>query len=173
MPTDNLPCRGVPQLLQGGLIRFGPYGLNPEGVRHRARARPRETMHWKTFLKAHWGAIAAADFFSVEVLTLSGLVRYWLLCPTARGKSAPAFPREPRAPRADLRSRAAGADTAYACSRARGLGLSLPHEINRQSLGSIIERGRGPRSPPERRSKTHWPTPSECKARREPTPPRA
>jgi hypothetical protein len=26
-------------------------------------------MPWKTFLKAHWGAIAAADFFSVEVLT--------------------------------------------------------------------------------------------------------
>ena len=24
---------------------------------------------WKTFLKTHWGAIAAADFFSVEVMT--------------------------------------------------------------------------------------------------------
>ena len=31
---------------------------------------------WKTFLKAHWDAIAAADFFTVEVLTLGGLVRY-------------------------------------------------------------------------------------------------
>jgi putative transposase len=31
---------------------------------------------WATFLKAHWGAIAAADFFTVEVLTWSGLVRY-------------------------------------------------------------------------------------------------
>ncbi len=31
---------------------------------------------WKTFLKAQWGAIAAADFFSVEVLTWTGLVRY-------------------------------------------------------------------------------------------------
>jgi putative transposase len=29
-----------------------------------------KTLPWKTFLKAHWGAIAAADFFSVEVLTL-------------------------------------------------------------------------------------------------------
>jgi hypothetical protein len=27
------------------------------------------------FLRAHWCAIAATDFFSVEVLTLSGLVR--------------------------------------------------------------------------------------------------
>ena len=28
------------------------------------------------FLKAHWGAIAAADFFTVEVWTAVGLVRY-------------------------------------------------------------------------------------------------
>ncbi len=34
---------------------------------------------WETFLKAHWGAIAATDFFSVEVLTWSGLVRYFVL----------------------------------------------------------------------------------------------
>jgi transposase InsO family protein len=43
-------------------------------------------MTWKTFLKfhwgqiaAHWGQIAAADFFTVEVLTLVGLVRYHVL----------------------------------------------------------------------------------------------
>ena len=36
-------------------------------------------MSWKTFLKAHWGAIAATDFFSVEVITGSGLVRYFVL----------------------------------------------------------------------------------------------
>jgi transposase InsO family protein len=34
---------------------------------------------WSTFLRAHWGAIAATDFFSVEVLTLSGLVRHFVL----------------------------------------------------------------------------------------------
>jgi transposase InsO family protein len=33
---------------------------------------------WKTFLAAHWDAIAAADFFTVEVLTVSGLVRYFV-----------------------------------------------------------------------------------------------
>jgi hypothetical protein len=33
-------------------------------------------MPWSTFLRAHWRAIAAADFFSVEVLTVGGLVRY-------------------------------------------------------------------------------------------------
>jgi hypothetical protein len=31
---------------------------------------------WKTFLTAHWEGLAAADFFTVEVLTLRGLVRY-------------------------------------------------------------------------------------------------
>jgi transposase InsO family protein len=35
-----------------------------------------KTMPWKTFLKAHRGVIAATDFFTVEVLTLGGLVRY-------------------------------------------------------------------------------------------------
>ena len=31
---------------------------------------------WKTFLAAHWDGLAAADFFSVEVLTVRGLVRF-------------------------------------------------------------------------------------------------
>ena len=33
----------------------------------------------KTFLAAHWDGLAAADFFTVEVLTMSGLVRYTVL----------------------------------------------------------------------------------------------
>jgi putative transposase len=36
--------------------------------------RPGRTMSWSTFLAAHWEAIAAADFFIVEVLTSRGLV---------------------------------------------------------------------------------------------------
>jgi putative transposase len=36
-------------------------------------------MSWETFLKSHWGAITATDFFSVEVLTRVGLVRYFVL----------------------------------------------------------------------------------------------
>ena len=34
---------------------------------------------WKTYLKAHWGAIAVMDFFAVEVVTRAGLVRYLVL----------------------------------------------------------------------------------------------
>ena len=34
---------------------------------------------WRTFLRAHWDAMAAADFFTVEVLTPVGLVRTYVL----------------------------------------------------------------------------------------------
>jgi transposase len=39
----------------------------------------KQPMSWETFLKAHWRAIAATDFFSIEVLTRTGLVRYFVL----------------------------------------------------------------------------------------------
>jgi hypothetical protein len=39
----------------------------------------RKHLPWATFLKAHWGAIAAMDFFKVEVLSLRGPVRYAVL----------------------------------------------------------------------------------------------
>ena len=48
------------------------HGIEPAPARGKA-------MPWKTFLKAHFGVIAATDFFSVEVLTLTGLVRYVVL----------------------------------------------------------------------------------------------
>ena len=34
---------------------------------------------WREFLKAHWDVLAAADFFSVEVWTATGLTRYIVL----------------------------------------------------------------------------------------------
>jgi putative transposase len=34
---------------------------------------------WRTFLRAHWGAIAGADFFTTEVWTCRGLVTYYTL----------------------------------------------------------------------------------------------
>lgn len=47
-------------------------GIDPAPLRTKG-------VSWSTFLKAHWGAIAATDFFSVEVLTRTGLVRYFVL----------------------------------------------------------------------------------------------
>jgi putative transposase len=34
---------------------------------------------WRQFLRAHWGAIAAMDFFTVEAVTWAGLVRFHVL----------------------------------------------------------------------------------------------
>ena len=48
------------------------HGIEPAPERGRG-------MPWDTFLKAHWGAIAAADFFSLEIITNAGLVRYFVL----------------------------------------------------------------------------------------------
>jgi transposase len=47
------------------------HGLEPAPERRR-------TTSWKTFIDAHVGEIAGADFFTVEVLTLVGLVRYFV-----------------------------------------------------------------------------------------------
>ena len=44
-------------------------GIEPTSTR-------RKDMSWETFLKLHWGAIAAADFFTVEMLTRAGLIRF-------------------------------------------------------------------------------------------------
>jgi transposase InsO family protein len=38
---------------------------------------PQRPTSWQTFLKAHWGVIAGADFFTTEVWTWHGLVTYY------------------------------------------------------------------------------------------------
>jgi transposase InsO family protein len=38
---------------------------------------PGRPTSWQTFLRAHWGAIAGADFFTTEVWTWRGLVIYY------------------------------------------------------------------------------------------------
>jgi hypothetical protein len=48
------------------------HGIEPAPERSR-------TASWVSFLAAHWGAIAAADFLTVEVLTMGGLVRHQVL----------------------------------------------------------------------------------------------
>src|SRR5262249_19850932 len=80
MANEN-PTWGYPRI-RGGLKHLGhdvarntikailkDHGIEPAPER-------RTKMPWKTFLAAHWDGLAAADFFTVEVLTLGGLVRY-------------------------------------------------------------------------------------------------
>src|SRR5215207_6421683 len=38
---------------------------------------PQRPTPWQTFLKAHWGRIAGADFFTTELWTWQGLVTYY------------------------------------------------------------------------------------------------
>src|SRR5262249_34781827 len=40
---------------------------------------PERPTSWRTFLGAHWGAIAGADFFTTEVWTWRGLVTYYTM----------------------------------------------------------------------------------------------
>ena len=80
MATEN-PTWGYTRI-RGGLKRVGhdvgcntikailkDHGIEP------APERGAKTP-WKTFLAAHWDGLAAADFFTVDVLTWHGLVRY-------------------------------------------------------------------------------------------------
>jgi transposase InsO family protein len=48
------------------------HGIEPAPRRHKG-------MSWATFLKSHWEVLAATGFFTVEVMTLRGLVRYHVL----------------------------------------------------------------------------------------------
>ena len=38
---------------------------------------PERSTSWQTFLRAHWGAIAGADFFTTEVWTWRGLSTFY------------------------------------------------------------------------------------------------
>ena len=44
--------------------------------RHGLPPMPERPTSWPTFLRAHWGAVAGADFFTTEVWTATGLVTY-------------------------------------------------------------------------------------------------
>jgi putative transposase len=70
-------------------IRGGLHSLGHEVARNTIKAILRDhgiepapergtKTPWKTFLAAHWDGLAAADFFTVEVLTMAGLVRYFV-----------------------------------------------------------------------------------------------
>ena len=58
---------GVSRSTVRRILKESGVGPSPERLPH---------MPWSKFLKAHWEAIAAADFFTVEVWTRVGLVRY-------------------------------------------------------------------------------------------------
>jgi putative transposase len=72
--------------IQGALANLGHH-LDKLTVRHIIRRHHMEPapqwrkagMSWAQFLKMHWEAFAATDFFTVEVATWHGLVTYYIL----------------------------------------------------------------------------------------------
>jgi transposase InsO family protein len=79
MATEN-PTWGYTRI-QGALENVG-HRVGRSTIRRILKAAglppvPQRPTSWQTFLKAHWGAIAAADFFTTEVWTWQGLVTYY------------------------------------------------------------------------------------------------
>jgi transposase InsO family protein len=83
MAREN-PAWGYDRL-QGALANLG-HTVSSSTVanilkRHGIEPAPErgERTSWRTFLKSHWDVIAATDFFTIEVLTLRGLVTYYVI----------------------------------------------------------------------------------------------
>jgi hypothetical protein len=81
LATENRDC-GYRRIL-GALSNLGhtigrgtvanilkQHGIEPAPERNRKTT-------WKEFLRRHWDVLVAADFFTVEVWTRSGLTRFW------------------------------------------------------------------------------------------------
>ena len=79
MATEN-PTWGYTRI-QGALSNVG-HRVGRSTIRRILKAAglppvPQRPTSWQTFLRAHWGAIAGADFFTTEVWTWRGLVTYY------------------------------------------------------------------------------------------------
>jgi hypothetical protein len=79
MATEN-PTWGYTRI-QGALKNVG-HRVGRSTIRRILRAAglppvPQRPTSWQTFLRAHWGALAGADFFTTEVWTWRGLVTYY------------------------------------------------------------------------------------------------
>src|SRR6476659_7901851 len=79
MAAEN-PTWGYTRI-QGALKNVG-HRVGRSTIRRMLKAAglppvPQRPTSWHTFLKAHWGAIAGADFFTTEVWTPQGLMTYY------------------------------------------------------------------------------------------------
>ena len=81
MATEN-PAWGYTRI-QGALKNLG-HGVARSTVAKVLKAHgippaPNRPSSWRAFLRAHWGEIAGADFFTSEVWTPRGLITYYTL----------------------------------------------------------------------------------------------
>src|SRR5262249_53610857 len=79
MAEDN-PTWGYTRI-QGALKNVGRQVGRSTIVRilkaHGLLPAPQRPTSWRTFLRAHWGTVAGADFFTTEVWTWRGLVTFY------------------------------------------------------------------------------------------------
>jgi len=73
--------------IQGALANVG-FRISDTTVANILKAHgiepvPQRRTTWKTFLKAHWDSVAAANFTTVEVWTRSGLVTFYIFVKAA------------------------------------------------------------------------------------------
>jgi transposase InsO family protein len=78
--ADENPTWGYTRI-QGALKNVG-HRVGRSTIRRILKAAglppvPQRPTSWQTFLRAHWGAIACADFFTTKVWTWQGLVTYY------------------------------------------------------------------------------------------------
>ena len=78
--ADENPTWGYTRI-QGALMNVGHRVGRSTIARilrqHGVSPVPARPTSWQTFLRAHWGAIAGADFFTTEVWTWRGLVTFY------------------------------------------------------------------------------------------------
>ncbi len=83
MAKDNKHLGG--KTLHGYLkylgIKVSPSTINRVLREHGIEPNPNrpEKTTWNEFIKAHWDSLAAIDFFTTEIYTIRGLVRYMVL----------------------------------------------------------------------------------------------
>ncbi len=112
-----MPGRRSAELLQEA--------LKPARSILRSASAPRRgrSMSWKTFLAAHAGAIAAADLFTVEMLTRGGLVRYLVL-----------FLIDPKSRRVEIAGISSGIGGDFMAQVARNLTDTFDGWLNRSAI---------------------------------------
>ena len=84
---------------------------------------PERPTSWQTFLRAHWGEIAAADFFTTEVWTWQGLVTFYTV-----------FVIELASRRVQILGSTPHPDEAFMCQVVRNLTLADGRWVSRADL---------------------------------------
>ncbi len=79
--NKHLGCRKLHGFLKYLGLKVSPSTISRVLREHGIEPSPKrpERTSWNEFIKAHWESLAAIDFFTTEIYTIRGLVRYMVL----------------------------------------------------------------------------------------------